>query len=122
MREVIRVENVLRALDEVVREFGEDHVYRRPENAEDCLYVHNDPSGKVPGCIAAMVLARLGVPLNVLEANEGTSVQALRGGVRANQDALDVLRAAQEEQDQGSPWGVAREYAYRYARWYGLAP
>jgi hypothetical protein len=103
------VERVLDVMAEVVAEYGEDHVYQPPDlDYYKCLYVHH---GR-PSCLLAHVLARLGVPLEVLAGMEGKDAAVVARKVWGS-EASGML------QDDGGTWGealakarlVAAEYA-----------
>lgn len=107
-------------LAEAVALKGEDYVYTTPEGdkgSEDyqpvCLYVHGDQ----PGCIVGHVLHAAGVPLDNLGRYEGDDATvAIRTLIDDETIASDLtvgrlLRAVQDRQDSGIPWGQAVQQA-----------
>lgn len=112
------IKRVLEALNEVVAEFGEDYVYeRRNQNnhlgmSGRCVYVHNG----APDCLAGKVLRKLGLTLEQLSQQEGNGCTNF--SAYFSRDVLSVLRAAQEQQDTGATWGVARDKAFELASSY----
>ena len=116
------VEDVLREMRAVVKEYGEDYVYKFPSGTEwhgQCVYVSDDK----PSCLIGHVVMRL-APDKIEDlkwADKGY------GGTAADQllnflgedfwtpEAGDVATAAQEYQDEGHPWGAALEKAERAA-------
>jgi hypothetical protein len=103
---------VLRALKAVVAEAGDDFVYQRGPTGK-CYYVVNDQ----PSCLAAKVLHRLGIPVDLLRTWEGQSVNLMnlncfnKPTIDFSNESLDVLQRAQELQDQGRTWGDCRDRA-----------
>lgn len=101
-------ELVNRAIDEK----GADYVYNVPvgEN-ETCLYFRN---GK-PDCLIGHVLHYLGIDQGCVREGEsaGGVLISLRGQNKLTftSEAADYLSAAQGHQDNGKPWGAARDYA-----------
>lgn len=91
-------------LEELVAEFGEDYVYRPPDGTH-CVYVHDDR----PSCGVGHVLARAGVPVEVLASVDGTDFATVTEAVvfedYAEPDALDLLGDFQCAQDALAPWG-----------------
>jgi hypothetical protein len=59
----ITVDRTLELLEAEVTELGADFIYERPKGSRICLYVLNGQ----PSCLIARVLAKMGVPLEVLE-------------------------------------------------------
>ena len=119
-----------RLLDEVVAEFGEDHVYVKPVDPEqvspDCLYVHEVDGKQEPGCIVAQVLHKFGVPLDKLVFFEGVaSFAAVHKIVSIEKKADILLDRVQSRQDLGEPWGEAvrgaREELAEWERIWGEA-
>jgi hypothetical protein len=102
-------------LDALVEEYGADYVY--PEADNGCLYVRDG----APSCIIGHVYNRLGVPLEVLAANEFTTAsevahRALGVDIYNNEggDFIPIARyldRIQREQDSTIPWGQAVESA-----------
>ena len=93
-------------LRELVAEFGEDYVYEPPDG-EACRYVHD---GR-PSCGVGYVLVRAGVPVEVLQAVDGSDFAAVHEAVVFEEyvepDALDLLSDFQDAQDARVPWGEA---------------
>ncbi len=116
---------ILRTLKLVVAEAGDDFVYepvRVSPMTSRCLYVIEDVQGnKKPDCIGGQVLHRLGVPLDLLVLWEGKPVDCMayeayrRPIVGFSKESLEVLRAAQQLQDQSRPWGDCRDRALLFA-------
>lgn len=107
------------------KEKGEEYVYvnqyghkagtviNQDGMTADCAYVHERPDGTlVPGCIAADVLHRHGVPLWALRAYESQGVHLfIEEAGWGNYDAGHVLGVAQAAQDMGQPWGFVVAHA-----------
>ena len=103
------VRKVLATLDEVVAETGADYRYNKAGGS--CLYVREAK----PDCLAARVLAKLGMATEDLASYEGNTcdqmVNSHLGGKPkppVGAYALYTLRAAQYLQDAGLTWGEAR--------------
>ena len=122
-----------RLLDEIVAEFGEDHVYVNPVDpgqvfppGTTCLYVHKVDGKQEPGCIVAQVLHKFGVPLATLMNYEGSAASDVVPEVLpVEKKAGILLDRVQSRQDGGEPWGEAvRGAREELARWeaYGEAP
>lgn len=102
--------------EQVVDEFGADHVYQDREDG-GCFYVRDGG----PDCLVAHVLTRAGVPLAELAALDNLDGHGEGGaGVRANRAvferwaepaAVDLLADAQDQQDGGATWGHALDFA-----------
>lgn len=74
----------------------------------DCTYVHGTGPTARPGCIVGEVLHRAGVPLDVLRTYEGSSIGTFGQDARlTDEDAQEILQAAQREQDLGRTYGQA---------------
>jgi len=110
---IIDLDRALALLTRVVEVKGEDYVY--PNWNNDCRYADYGPDGeRVPGCIVGYALIEAGVPLDDLTELEG-SVRSLVNehvleetvGVQLTPAAMRAWQAAQESQDDGSPWGKA---------------
>lgn len=114
-----------RLLDEIVAEFGEDHVYGNPVGTT-CLYVHKVDGKQEPGCIVAQVLHKFGVPLATLMNYEGSAASDVVPEVLPVEKKAGILLDwVQSRQDGGEPWGEAvRGAREELARWeaYGEAP
>lgn len=121
----VPADKVLETLREVVTE-RPDYTYQPPEHmvSEDaplaCFYVHTDADGNnpTPGCLVGAVLNRVGVSLESLAKREGTGAWSavpallnLTGHPDAVGEAIDVLTAVQEHQDNGADWSRALELA-----------
>ncbi len=121
---------VMATLQAVVDEAGHDYRYTMRmggmnNGGKACFYVHEGE----PDCIVGRVLHRLGVPLDVLRANDlagNLSVSAgafsLEGSpVQPGREALTILATAQRLQDQGNTWGeclrVAQADAQKVYGW-----
>jgi hypothetical protein len=132
-------------LREVVAKAGNNFVYEHRDltgipqcgttsglPSEGCLYVWND----APDCGVGRVLARHGVPLDVLRKWEGVQANAMgpvvkdaTSGLSAHgsyrltlgekglvtEEAACFLAAFQLEQDAGDAWGDALRYALKNA-------
>lgn len=99
------------AIRAIVAETGEDHVYERIDDGNDphrsCWYVHDGQ----PSCLIGRALHRIGVPLDLLARNEGTSALSLMediGGFSYTvRLAADLAQDVQDGQDKGNTWGDA---------------
>jgi hypothetical protein len=121
----IQVRNVLAVINTVVAEAGEDFKYgKKPTDASPlniCMYVWE---GKAD-CLAARVLALLGMPLDDMAKYEGNGCDQMVHGPTSGSDrpqapvglyGLATLRAAQNYQDRGVAWGECRDAAHRWAK------
>lgn len=116
-----QVFQVLHVMEEVVREFGPGHRYRRRGEGHKCFYVNAAETG--PDCFIGQVLWRFGVTLDQLFDIEHQSVpirehdvcipQAFRGFCL---DSRKVMDAAQGAQDIGDAWDQALTAARAKAR------
>jgi hypothetical protein len=114
----LKKDAVTEVLEKVVAEKGPDYVY--PYYSTQCFY--SDPEDReAPSCIVGHVVAALDhdafVELAGYERDNGESLSASQlgsdGYAEFEDDTLrSALQAAQEVQDQGSPWSEALE-AYR---------
>ena len=77
--------------------------FEAPGSAGSCYYVQDNE----PDCIAGRVFARLGVPLELLESEEGVSAQGIieRHNLPFSDAASDILGRAQFRSDMGHAWG-----------------
>lgn len=117
-------ENVLKALADIVDEYGTDFRYRDPGTARNCMYSENGE----PSCLVGHVLARVapGTFKQIAEwedeCGESCSVLDLGdndvAGVPLNADSeretlllIDALYYAQCAQDIGNTWGEAENAA-----------
>lgn len=132
---VIDKEDALNGLRAAVATKGADYVYESPplnDGLYMCLYVQEIDGELHPRCIIGYALHHLGVPLQVLAAadNNNENVRELAHrlrdhGYQLTDDAIEVLQAAQIEQDSamghnfGSPekanWGAALAAAEKVA-------
>lgn len=125
-------ENVTEALDRAVAKRGEDYVYPALSEAEKSIAF--DLTGAIPpscsyvrdgeaSCIVGTVLADLGVPLDVLHQHDyavAPSATLLLSYLvndghieQVDEGIACALHDAQSRQDQGTPWGRARDIALR---------
>ena len=134
-RKVFKYDQVLPALEKVVREKGADYVYEAPDEGE-CMYAEYDWSSTGypyvgPSCVVGHVLIDLGLTprdLRRLDDIEGVGVvvSAARLNVALHErgyvfsrKALALLGWAQTVQDDGGTWGHALEAAVDHAGAYG---
>jgi hypothetical protein len=98
-------------LREVVAEKGSDYV-DETQSTRGCVYTHE---GK-PSCLIGHVLHRFGYSVENLHGFDMRGEYIGSNGIHeiikdrlvpADDVALKTLRAAQEEQDDGMPWGDA---------------
>jgi len=116
MREVT-VTEVADVLDAAVREKGEDFVYSPPGEWGVCRYLH----GTKPGCLIGHVLIRLGAIPGELALQEGLPADLLNYGrlsLDIPRNAVEALRAAQNEQDEGETWSKARQAFRDVLSWF----
>jgi hypothetical protein len=112
---VIDMGTALDLLATAVRHRGPDFVYQyvwvEPGRYLTCRYAN----GGAPDCIVGHVLAYAGVKVAMLEALRDDGVAELwaegRLPCRLTLGALAVLRAAQQGQDRGCPWGEVLDQA-----------
>lgn len=76
---ILTLPEAKRLAAEVVAEVGEGFKYEPPAWADGgCMYVHRDKDDEpIPGCIAARILVKAGVPIDLLSAVEGNSAASL---------------------------------------------
>lgn len=120
----IDYDTALKALNDAVKEKGSDFVYKsdplRLHFSSKCTYVHfkdaeQYDSGEptVPGCIVGNAMLRLGVPLTLLQENNGAASNDLilrmeaANTVRVTDKATYLLDYVQRLQDSGTSWGEA---------------
>lgn len=105
-------EAFINALEETVEETGRDHVYDMEHKVEVgmCSYVHNGE----PDCIIARVLSKLGVPVEWLATQEGTSASGVMRRIGySGTGPMDygklswAATSAQNFQDNGGTFGGA---------------
>jgi hypothetical protein len=104
----------LELLIDIVDQYGEDVVYERvPKVAGGSGMVCQYQDRGQPSCIVGHVLARAGVPMDVLYELDvlGAPADRLGSHVRVDGQAAQVLNAAQCVQDAGKTWGEALESA-----------
>lgn len=103
------VEDVENALDAAVKEMGDGYVYERVETDNGCLAcLYQNPDG-TPSCIVGHVAYKLGISLDRFTENRTFTQQS--------DELLDMfppvtqmaLNEAQNKQDEGETWGVARD-------------
>lgn len=84
-------------------EAGEDYLYT--SSLEKCTYVRDGE----PSCLIGRVLAKHGVPLEVLtewDECESSGIAVISPNFIEDR-ALIILTEVQKRQDQGSTWGAA---------------
>jgi hypothetical protein len=138
-------DEALRLLGEVVDERGEDYVYQRPDEMV-CMYAEgDDKDGYRPSCGVGMVLAKVGVPVDVLilldKLNQGrldpaqtqgtyledagsalagdpdfVRVLAHEANLRLTSGAGYVLRSFQSWQDSNNTYATALGYTQEEAK------
>jgi hypothetical protein len=98
-----------------VRHRGAEFVYRFVWIEEARYLTCRYANAGAPDCIVGLALAYAGVDVAVLEAMRDDGVAELyaegRFPCRLTLGALAVLRAAQQSQDRGSPWGEVLDEA-----------
>jgi hypothetical protein len=112
------VRQVLATLDDVVTEAGEDFHYERTGGT--CYYIRDGQ----PDCLAARVLARLGMSTEALSHYENRACDSMGVFFPASHPlappvdaaALYTLRAAQWLQDKEHTWGECRDNAHKWAK------
>lgn len=133
-------EEALRLLEEVVKETGEDYVYREHWNScqnfmgrhgatnasNNYVSIAEGESQDMPLCIAGKVYAKLGLKPSihggVFEGGTVPTVQArlaenpVKAPFLLSDAAVDILRAAQVRQDSGETYGAALRGATSRAR------
>jgi len=109
----LTVPGVIEAMTAAVEARGRDYVYQRLGEMLACRYVLDGRAS----CLVGDTLARCGVPLAELAKWEYTHVGRLlymlrrSGAITYETRVMDVLRAAQQRQDDGSTWGDALDAA-----------
>lgn len=100
---VLTPEIALNTLNDIVRDYGHDHVYVKPENAIQCQYVEHD----TPGCIMAHLFTRLGIPLEKLSVYEGYPATDIAKElfISVPRESLTLISMAQMHQDNKISWG-----------------
>lgn len=116
----ITTESVVKGLDALVAQEGEDFIYRK--NAGACTYIKNDAGD----CIVGRYLVAQGVPVERLKEADGTLsgvrapalLRALKeeGVLDYEERAVAILDVAQDLQDTGETWGEAVSYAKNSTR------
>lgn len=115
MSKTLKVDEVTEALNAAVEEKGEDYVY--PNAGDSCTYSDPYADEPTPSCIVGWVIAAVAPKvfekIRREEASEGESMGvhslANNGYIKADEVLKEALQAAQSLQDDGHPWGVARE-------------
>lgn len=115
---------VVETIEDLVREYGGDHVYGDGGSIPgECFYVHTPEGGgtaePVPGCLVGHLLHVAGVDLHRLaradrdELKAGRLVMQLEGeGVLDPESGvISILDLVQDLQDSGTPWGECLEVA-----------
>jgi hypothetical protein len=95
-----------------------DYVYTVPDHmacGDSCFYVHYAPDGDemTPGCMVAVALDRLGVPLEDLSERECVPADTvlLRYFPQASPKTALLFKWAQRRQDEGKTWADSLIYA-----------
>ena len=107
-------------LSDIVEEFGPETVYQKKGEGR-CVYTHNGQ----PDCLVGKFLARVGVPIERLEAADkphgattsaDTLLEALEmeGVLRVDRLAHYLLAEVQYRQDGSEAWGDALRQAQRF--------
>jgi hypothetical protein len=118
-------DSVLKALDEVIAEYGEDYVYQQSNDSDtpSCLYAKLSEDGEaVPDCIVGHILAKHGVDMGPMVYDKRTltgrelstgqaysvlSHMAHAGLVKYDGSVSKALTGGQSLQDHGATWGEA---------------
>jgi len=127
---------VERALDEILDEFGHDHIFEGWK-AGACFYFKPSPSDTIPDdadaqCLVGQVFKKLGITMSMLAARTDLSASGDNLKVRINscrftklcqEGIFDIeprtrvlLSTAQGEQDNGNSWGVAVDQGRKRVR------
>ncbi|MGW2919501.1 hypothetical protein ACWDBF_16760 [Streptomyces angustmyceticus] len=109
-------ELALKTLRDVVAERPE-YVYSAPDHMKDhpdslsCFYVHKDEDGSTvsAGCAVGVVLNRLGISLEQLAEEEGSTGYGVITRIlpQLSPRTKDIFNDMQMRQDSGDPWGLA---------------
>lgn len=102
----IDIKTVVNVADAVVDEVGTDYRYQHDPTGERCTYVRNS----APSCLVAVILNRIGVPVEQLDHWDGTREQAIRSIPHfreADPNVINFLSAAQLHQDNDGTWADA---------------
>lgn len=112
------VKDALEALDNAVKDRGEDFVYPEEWKTKlgSCMYFH----GSCPACIVGHVLHQWGLKHDTIAYGEHSTLgeaEAPLGGLNTflSEGVLEVLTAAQIAQDEDTPWGEAVRQAHESA-------
>lgn len=108
----IGVEEFSKALEEVVDEFGEGHFYEARRADGRCSYKDYGEVGEW-SCLLGKVLGKLDVPYDPHFEGLGIGTVLPRVFADVPVSLVYAAQAAQDEQDAGSTWGVARQ-TFRY--------
>lgn len=106
---IIDAPEVLDLLDEIVQEFGQNHVYTKEEGEVSCLNWHNT-EGK-PGCIIGWLMRKLGASDDLLSRNTTGGAARLTVAISREMDleftavAVYTMGTVQSYQDNGVTWG-----------------
>jgi hypothetical protein len=116
MPERLSYDRAVELAEQVVDEFGADHIYQEPDGGS-CFYVRDG----CPDCLVAHVLTRAGVPVEEMAVLDALMTDALGdSSVRFNwsvferwaePQAVRFLADAQDQQDSGASWSYALEHA-----------
>lgn len=120
--ETLELEAVIRAVEKIIEEFGENYVYKR--RGDNCFYSDEDGNAS---CLVGQVLSRL-APNAFAQISEFESCNNVSVGIgdifchadvrlsdlMITKDAMAYLRNVQRRQDNGLPWGTAHAAALRY--------
>lgn len=100
----VTLEQVKRAAQEIVAEFGEDYVYEHDVQG----FCHYQRDGQ-PSCLVGRIFHRLGVSIGLLEKLEGTGPGSLfhHEEWEAGDGVVNFLANLQLNQDSGHTWGVS---------------
>lgn len=116
---VIDMGMALDLLAAAVRHRGADFVYQFVWVEETRYLTCRYANVGAPDCIVGHALAYAGIDVRALEAMRDDGVAELyaegRFPRRVTLGALAVLRAAQQSQDRGSPWGDVLDHAVHAA-------
>lgn len=125
----LTIQEVLPLLDAAVEDRGADWVYPTEAALNGCHYFATDQDVEdgafteegAPACIVGWVLDRLGVTVtdivtDIGDYNETTGVDTLAAIIPMDVDTVEVLQHVQNQQDNGTPWGIAVPEATAHLR------
>ncbi|AXC36209.1 hypothetical protein SEA_MUSETTA_105 [Microbacterium phage Musetta] len=108
-------EQVTEAIEKVVAERSPDYVYKSGRDDNGCFYASKD--GESPSCVVGFVVNALNPEafrkIVEVEINAGESFEVqdaltyTDGELNISTEARRALQKAQDEQDNGKPWGEA---------------